>query len=201
LWDSDRTGAFRNWDGMGNNVIEGDPFKASLDGGGNTFTQLDGGSVGWATNSNYIVGDIRLQGLSFGLFMRNIFRPADVGVEQIFVDKVLKDMVFGVKFEMSPIEVAAQFLVRDYSVYLGGRWFVGPVTVGLSFMGILAPKSVDTVDYAKDAFDDITDHVAKITYKSDDITMMRVGGGVDYNADSFGATLKGYLSMMGAKKR
>jgi len=226
LWNSDRTGAFRNWDGTGNNLIPS-PFTA-LDGGGNTFTHLDGGRE-WS-NANYIAADVRLQGLSFGLMMRSIFRGAkgyaldtdgttilyedewswkwDTNLPATFVDDVLSKMVFGVKFEMSPIEVAAQFLFENYGIYLGGKWFVGPVTVGLSFMGILGEKKLESIvvkdtplvwDAGEEDFVN-SSYITKKTYKtSSDETKIKVGGGVNYDADGFGAVVKGFLGMFGNK--
>jgi hypothetical protein len=204
-WASDTVGAFRRWDGEGDNIIGGDPFRGSIH-ARNTFTHTDAENNADGYNgdssANYILGDIRLQGLSFGLMMRDIFRmdwwdDASYGqqyADNLIVDSVLKKMIFGVKFEMSPIEVAAQFLMENYGVYVGGRWFVGPVTVGLSFMGILNEKVVDTIDTITV---DGVDYATKVNYESTDATKMKVGGGVDYEADSFGAAIKAFFAIQG----
>jgi hypothetical protein len=206
FWASDRTGAFRNWSGRGDKVI---PMidQTVLWEDGNTFTMIDGG---WENGvDSYIVGDVRLQGLSFGLMIRDIFlfdkewsllgngdvdrtglTPATT-LPVAFVDDVLKKMIFGIKFEMSPIEVAAQFLMENYGVYVGGRWFVGPITVGLSFMGILNEKEVTHINLT----------TLEKTYEKTDNTKMKVGGGVNYDADSFGAVIKGSFAMLGDKSR
>jgi len=200
FWASDTTGAFRNWNGKGNNVING-PFV-----GDHTFTMTDGDWNGGS--STYLAADVRLQGINFGLMIRDLFwggqTYVDVddpdivlaeGVPMTFTDDVLKNMIFGVKLNMSPIEIAAQFLMKDYGVYLGGKWFVGPVTVGLSFMGILGEtKSVATLaDFGDDTY------VIKKTYTATENTKMKVGGGVNYDAEGFGAAIKGFLSMDGNK--
>jgi putative cofactor-binding repeat protein len=230
-WVSNKVGAFRNWNGRANAVIAG-PFVDL-----HTFTMLDNnGDAGAFTgdsSSSYIVGNVQLQGLSFGLMVRDIFRGskqyflddpdargftdvlsrddfdelwgyanADDATKEViddlwdtfgvtlpmtFVDDVLKKMIFGVKFEMSPIEVAAQFLMEDYGVYVGGKWMLGPVTVGLSFMGILNEKyvsQVNPVTYEK-------------KYEATEQTHMKVGGGVDYEADSFSAWIKAFYAIEG----
>jgi len=185
FWVSDKTGAFRGWDGRGDDVIAG-PFVDK-----HTFTMTDGDWEGGP--SSYIAADVRFQGLNFGLMMRDIFLSEDShldgGTDMTIVDDVLKKMIFGVKFEMSPIEVAAQFLFENYGVYLGGKWFVGPVTVGLSFMGILSEREVTAID-------PIT---LKHTYEATDATKMKVGASVNYTMDAFGADIKGFYAMLGDK--
>jgi hypothetical protein len=52
-------------------------------------------------------------------------------------DHVLKMIIVGAKFDMEPIEFAAQFLMQNYQIYLGTRYKAGPATIGLSFMGEL----------------------------------------------------------------
>jgi hypothetical protein len=204
-WSSDQNGAFRDWNGRGNNVIPG-----AL-GGGETFTMRDGGWEGGP--SSYIIGDIRLEGLSFGLMIRDIFlkeksyRDRDTGVlyERVgmtFVDDVLKKMIFGVKFEQSPVEVAAQFLMEDYGVYVGGKFFAGPITAGLSFMGIMGAKELDRVVIAPFYVDDDGNQhyvVTEKTYRAAETTQMKIGGGVNYDADGFGASINGYYAVNGNK--
>jgi len=224
FWVSDYVGTFRDWQGLGSDVIVTDPFNGD---GKNTFTHTGGDSYG--SVANYIVGDVRLQGLSFGLMMRNIFSDKmswtwedDVNKYAIelkspnaFVDDVLRKMVFGVKFEMNPIEVAAQFLMEDYGVYLGGKWFIGPVTVGLSFMGILAESEPDItkwdfapIDYSKVEFEAGDNGWQKATveinptkrgYKTTNNTKMKIGGGVNFDSDGYGAVIKGFFGIDGNK--
>jgi hypothetical protein len=195
FWKSDTTGAFRNYNGEGNNVING-PFV-----GDNTFTHTDtagdasGVPASGDTTASYIVGDVRLQGLSFGLMMRDVFVPGFI------VDDVLKKMIFGLKFEMSPFEIAAQFLMENYGVYVGGKWMAGPVTVGLSFMGLLNEKERDLT---KDKVWTRTGstppdgtYMTEIGYKAANTTKMKVGGGVNYDADAFGAAIKAFYSIDG----
>jgi len=207
FWVSDTNGAFRNWNGRGNDMLPG------VFGKGNTFTKVDGD---WDQGpSSYIVGDIRLQGLSFGLMIRDLFLgDTDQGEwyesswntggyygnsvnNNLFVDGVLRKMIFGVKFEMAPIEVAAQFLMEDFGVYFGGKWFVGPVTVGLSFMGIMAPRSPN--DSLTQTTGTAYDYITKVGYDSTNDTLMRVGGGVEYNAETFGASIGASFTMWGDK--
>jgi len=145
-------------------------------GHGQTFTKVD--------MHNYLLADFGFSGLNFGVMMPNVFRNGYIGALQghqqfgltqgtlsfagsdgpaiEFVEDVLKRSVLGVKFSMSPIEFAAQFRIADYGIYFGGKFFAGPVTVGMSFMGILN-------DPASDA------------------RLMKFGGSVDYNAGAFGA--------------
>jgi len=101
------------------------------------------------------------------------------GDAQLLVADVLKHMVFGVKFQMQPVEFAAQFLVDDYAVYFGGKVFFGALTVGASFMGIMAPTDPNG--------------------DKDDRNIIRVGGSLDYSADAFGAGLSAWLGVLGSK--
>jgi len=262
FWASDTTGAFRNYNGRSSEIIAG-PFVDK-----HTFTMTDGGDGPWS--SSYIAADVRLQGLNFGVMIRDIFQkdrdysidrngdvtygtsgkkadapngPFDVTFPMTFVDDVLKEMIFGIKFEMNPIEVAAQFLVKDYGVYLGGKWFVGPVTVGLSYMGILGETrlvniktdkgyvfkeakqtdedliteylllaaGVDPADLLDDdgnplinsGEDKLTygSKITKKTYKATENINMKVGASVNYDAEGFGASIKGFLAMKGNKSK
>jgi len=99
------------------------------------------------------------------------------GNAQLLVADVLKHMVFGVKFQMQPIEFAAQFLVDDYAVYFGGKVYFGAITIGASFMGIMSPTEADGTKA--------------------DVNIMRVGGSLDYSADAFGAGLAAWLGVLG----
>jgi len=190
FWASDTTGAIAGWNGRYVDSITG-----ALD-SRHTFTMIDDPG-----NQSYLAANVQLQGLQFGTMIRDIFRGASSDVigntydtPNPFIEGVLRNMIFGIKFEMSPIEVAAQFLVEDYGVYLGGKWYVGPVTVGLSFMGILMPT--ETTPGPK-----IDGHYTTFTHKSTEETKMRVGASVDYSADGYGATIKGFLAMDGSKEK
>jgi len=223
FWASDDYAAFRNYNGNSFSV-----FGES----GNTFTKVDGNY-----SKNYLAADVRLQGLSFGVMMNGIFRGGTEEVEDIyytpatsgnpadglylikttktpkaFVEDVLKNMILGVKFELNPIEIAAQFLVKEYGAYLGGKWFVGPVTVGVSYMGILNEQKT-TFDYEKAIGDtskiDKETGIATVTetwYKQNvkteatNNTRMKVGANVQYDTDGYGATVGGYLGMDGKKE-
>jgi len=197
FWTSDKTATFLNWSGDGNGWIPwGDYAVRPWFRTGDTFTKVDHASM--------VVIDVALQGLSFGLqakgFANGLItgsRGPDVSTELVPVDEndpygpqkkketikarndlvedVLKKMVFGFKFEMSPIEVAAQFLMENYGVYIGGKWFVGPVTVGVSFNGLLA--KTDT------------------SYQH-----IKAGVDVNYSQDAFSAGIRGYYDIEDANK-
>ena len=74
------------------------------------------------------------------------------------IDGVFKQLVAGMKFTMHPIEFAAQFSMADYGAYLGAKWFVGPLTLGLNFQG-----------------------------EFDTTTIAAIGASAAYNAGQFGA--------------
>jgi hypothetical protein len=189
-WTSDVTGAF------GGSAGRGEDFHDLFKDGGN-YTGFD--------HHNYLLTNITVANLEFGLVLPSLFvnrearadnqrvningdnvtgenilnypgqDPATVGkgywadesaAYVRLVDHVLKKMVFGVKFGMEPIEFAAQLLVDDYAVYLGAKFFSGPVTVGFSFNGVLA---------------------------SDTETHMKAGLSLGYNAGSFGAGVRAKL--------
>jgi len=198
FWYSDTTGAFWGTGGKGSPIAEVSPYNpwgTYVFGGGDSFTVAD--------HNNYLLGNIQLSGIAFGLMAPSLFLDEKVhwdnagskGVKSVdakgfpkalngktaysLVDGVLKQMIFGLKFEMSPVEVAVQFLMKDFGVYFGGRWWVGPVTVGLSFMGILDARDEKTGDKIPGARD------------------MKVGAKVEYNADAFGAYIKGFYGLTG----
>jgi hypothetical protein len=158
-------------------------FSKPLWDGDGTFADVD--------QHNFLLAGLELENLSLGIMMKDVFRDdqlggsngtavhtgafggfnapgkrAGMGLE--LVDEVLKKMVFGVKFNMQPIEVAAQFKFDNYGVYFGGKWSIGPVGVGLSFAAILDPDA---------------------TYKP-----IGAGVSVGYSASAFGADLKGWLN-------
>jgi hypothetical protein len=158
LWTSDKTAAFI-W---GSSAIAYDPWK-----GGDTFAKADG--------ATYLLTDVSLSNLEFGIRLPNIFPNHQMGNTGALdlLDDVMKEAIVGLKFNMQPIEVAAQFQMGNYGVYFGGKWFIGPVTAGLSFTGILDPD--------------------------DPFKKMRFGGGVEYNPGVFGATIKAFYGLAGTR--
>jgi len=189
-WYSDDTGAiledvvsagamFGNWSTRHHYLFGGGNGVTNY---GRTFTRVDG--------NNFVAADFNFAGLNFGLLIPNIFPDAftasagDDGTTTDLayigaihgsgsplataelVEHALKKSVFGVKLDMSPVEVAAQFRLYDYGIYFGGKFFAGPVTVGMSFMGILNDPSGSRT--------------------------MKFGGAVDYNAGAFGAGIAGW---------
>jgi len=136
-----------------------------------TFTAVDG--------HNYFLTNFKFTGFEIGAMVPNVFgngrnatsgmyRPQNSGNE--LVEDALKQTIIGAKFNMHPIEIAAQFSLKDYGAYFGGKFNAGPVMIGLSFQGILNPA------------DDSTSN-----------KRVKIGGGVDYNAGQFGAGVKAYL--------
>jgi len=183
-WISDKTGAYID------DVVAasgGSPNKIYNPGNHNVYNLWRDGdaynpprSFTHVDRHNYILGNLSFVGLNLGLMIPNVFPTnytanargwegqtpgGNSGVK--FVDDALKQSVFGAKFQMAPIEIAAQLRLDDYGVYLGGKFFYGPVTVGLSFMGELADKDEDG-------------------------SITKAGASVGYNGGQFGAGLKGW---------
>jgi len=121
-----------------------------------------------------------------------------------FVDEVLMQSIFGAKFSMHPIEVAAQLKFQDYGIYFGGKFFAGPITVGLSFMGIMGKVQMNSVLADKDG-----NNYAPQLILSDagfssgafghiyNASVSKFGGRVDYNGGSFGAGIAGFWGKQG----
>jgi hypothetical protein len=176
-WTSDKSGTFFG-DGMVYSpMLAGSAFRflanhhAFYSGVANnffTFTSVD--------QHNYLLGNVSIEGINFGLFIPNLFKDGNntVGGRDMtsgtLVDDALKQSVFGASFNMMPIQFAAQFKFEDYGVYFGGRFFAGPLTAGLSFMGILNPGEESSAD-----------------------KRYKIGGRLDYNAGAFGAGLMASL--------
>ena len=114
------------------------------------FDTLDTGVEGFANffdnRSNYFIADINFQGINFGIMLPDLYADIELmdfpwvddrpsGDSSIFVDDVLRRLVFGVKFEMSPVEFAVQFNMENYGAYLGAKMFAGPITFSLGFEG------------------------------------------------------------------
>jgi len=214
IWESDAIGA---WYAEGNfqspiTNVTGDSWMGDYKGGTDAWrTDAKNHSFTANDHGNYLLTDIRLENLNFGVMIPNLFynpsythgnagynyfnkdkdvedrdlaeaatfpRAVDTGDGgAMLVADVLKKMIFGVKFQMQPVEFAAQLLMDDYAVYFGGKVFFGALTVGASFMGVLSP----------------TDGAGN----SLDTTLMRVGGSLEYGADAFGAGLKAWLGIEG----
>jgi hypothetical protein len=122
---------------------------------------------------NYLLVSADISAISFGVILPNMFIPAGwvnkTGTE--LLAHALPFTVLGVKFSQSPLEIAAQFQFKNYGVYFGGRFFAGPITIGLSFTGVLDGTG------AGDAYNP---------------KQVKIGGRVDYNGGQFGGGIKGF---------
>jgi len=192
-WTSNTVGAFYD-NGANNGTFLGYRDTLSLnktfDGAGNSFSAFDGG--------NFLLANLSLNNLSFGVLVPNLFFSEQYGVgnrngyakspvasyrsyddteSALLAADIMRKMVVGVKVDMQPMEFAAQILLEDYAVYFGGSIGFGNLTAGASFMGILAP----------------TDGDGEPTHE----TIMKVGGSVGYDTDAFGAGLEAWLGMLG----
>jgi hypothetical protein len=145
--------------------------------------------------ANYLLANMTLAGLEFGVAIPGMFpQPSggymtwpvfnqNAGEPQEIVDNSLLNSIFGLKFEMSPVEFAAQFRLSDYGAYFGGKFFSGPLTLGLSFIGRMN---------AEDDF-----YPFEIGEGDFRALVMRVGVDVDYNGGLFGAGLRGWFNSFG----
>jgi hypothetical protein len=122
----------------------------------------------WNLPSDGIVANVSFAGLEFGVMLRGLFTGtrAAVASHNDIAEDVFDYAVFGLKFNMDPVEFAAQFNVDDLKAYFGMRWFAGPITLGLNFDGKLGVENVDDVQYA------------------------RFGAGIDFNGGVFTAGLR-----------
>jgi hypothetical protein len=165
-----------------------------------TFTKVD--------QHNYMLGNLKFSGLELGLMIPNIFGNGNGGPNSYtqeddkwtatgwqypthsmpwntdnngglqLVEDVLLKSILGVKFVMSPFEIAMQFRPDDMGTYFGGNVDIGPVKAGLSFMGIFPdPEKRHRMQVLGSPIDD----------------RIKIGGGVTYNAGAFGANLNGSL--------
>jgi hypothetical protein len=198
-WTSDLTGTFANTalagqpkgsgdtsgakdvrvdPGLGSDQILEDGWKGYMLFGfeNHSFTKVD--------HHNYLLIGADVGALGLGVIIPNLFIPMAVGKEgwdkawrngnnsgAELLAHALPYTVLGVSFNQSPLEIAAQFNFKTYGVYFGGRFFAGPVTVGLSFTGVL-----DGTGYGDD-------------YNPKQI---KIGGRVDYNGGAFGGGIKGF---------
>jgi len=171
FWVSDTTGAFQRY--VKSNWSHGNPLNEQPWGPSFTFSHTDGDGKG-NIGLNYLLANVNLSNLEFGVILPKLFsgyRDGKDGSSTNLLEDVMKNALLGFKFTMQPIEVAAQFQMGNYGVYFGGKWFIGPVTAGLSFNGILNPD--------------------------DPNKKMRFGGGVEYNPGVFGAWIKAFYAMNG----
>jgi len=84
-------------------------------------------------------------------------------------DQVLNKLILGMKFDLQPIEVAAQFNLERFGGYVGLKWtFTDAISAGLSFMGELKKPGA-----------------------TEDSTGAVFGANLTYATDAFGATIKG----------
>jgi len=87
-----------------------------------------------------------------------------------FVEDCLEKLVFGISFNMQPIDVAMQFNLANYGAYIGANASFGAVTASLSFEG---------------------------TFDSDaDQTIAGFAAGLEFNPGAFSAYLKGGVHML-----
>ena len=133
--------------------------------GGTNYSYNDWGSQ-YFLSSNHLKAKVELGAINFGIYIPNLFKFGSEAKPR-FIDDALLQSVFGLKFAQSPFEFAAQFQIANYGVYFGGKFFAGPITVGLSFMGVL------------DGDDDKGDD-------NYDPKHMKFGGNVGYEGDGFG---------------
>ena len=159
-WHSDGSGAWAD---------TGDRTDGFDYGQGVAFT-----TSAYGFSQNQLKAAVNLEALNFGIMIPNLFRfgaseySASDKVE--FVNGSLRQSVFGLKFAQSPFEFAAQFALAKLGVYFGGKYFAGPITVGLSFMGELDGDSYKTPEAPNDA----------------DYQHIKFGGSVGYNGGDFG---------------
>jgi len=155
---------------------------------------------------NYVLAQMSISGLDFGVAVPNIFFNED-GVSwwdaghQEFVEDTLKQAIFGARFEMSPIEFAAQFKLGDYGAYFGGRYFLGPVTIGLSFQGIMNDSNWGGIGNLFGELDEDW-HIWNIPGATAGTSAslgavaraLKAGLDLDYNGGSFGAGIRGWFN-------
>jgi len=183
FWVSDKTAAIDN-----DNFFRTYGLVRNLFKDGHTFTKVDRG--------NYLLANLNFENFQAGVMVPQLFPTAYTswargwegrtwtstrdgttgeldegrsnGATVEFVEDVIKQTVIGIKFSQSPVEVAGQFKVADYGIYFGGKFFLGPVTFGISFNGVLDP----------------------------DNQIFKVGGNVNYNAGLFGAGVRGFYGRL-----
>jgi hypothetical protein len=196
FWYSDTTAGGRKL----NNALAGGKDRgtdvtrsASFFGKPSTFTFTDSGGA------NYFLTQINLAALNFGIMIPELFGGrinyytgygggTPTPQEDNFhghstgylveapdgTPGILRETIFGVKFNMAPIEFAAQFKARDAGAYIGAKFFAGPVTVGASFSGLFNPDKDPAGNYTNTKF-------------------FKVGGDLNFNGGVFAAGLAASL--------
>jgi hypothetical protein len=178
-WTSDTTGGFN-----GNYINWDDAVMATATWAANawaiTSPFADGGAWGNTDGAHYLLTNIGIGGLEFGV-RAPIFNEADDypasgnyftprtnadDVRPDLVVEVLKGMTIGAKFDMFPIVAAMQLHVKNYGVYFGGTFELGQLTAGLSFTG-------------------------ELNTPEEDLKLMNAGLSVNYTTDMFGGGLNG----------
>jgi len=164
-WYSDRTATFFSAKYNSGWKTRGDIFEVE-----NTFAHYD--------HADYLRIGVVLDSIDFGIIVPGLFTGTKswsfdppVNYDRKFVDAA-KFTLAGVKVDIHPFVIAAQFRFADYGIYFGGTFEIGPVVVGLSFMGILDG------DYADGAND--PKHV-------------KFGGSANYSGGFFGAGIKAFF--------
>jgi len=171
-WVSDKTGTFKS--NKYNTGWKGDEGVFGTD---NTFAKYD--------HADYVRIGVALDSIDFGIVVPGLFTgkggwgvltpvdPDNGPYDRKFVQAV-KWTLAGVKVDIHPFALAAQFRFADYGIYFGGTFGIGPITAGLSFMGIL---DGDNIGYENGTID--PKHI-------------KFGGSVDYAGGFFGAGLKAF---------
>jgi len=168
---------------------------------------------------DFLLGQVATGGLQIGLMIPNFFPTTYTNSNRdwegktpafttfgggkynsgnLFVDDVLKQTIFGAKFNIHPVEVAAQLKMQDYGVYFGAKFFAGPVTAGLSFMGVMGKVPLNMAGTGGPQYPD-TPNPQKAFGTVVDGTVTKLGGRVDYNGGTFGAGIKGFWGKQGGK--
>ena len=124
-----------------------------------------------------IMTNFNFSGITFGAMLRStkdganqFFWNPDKDAALDLIDDVLSKLIIGMKFDLHPITVAAQFNLEKLGAYLGLTWgFTDTISAGLSFIGVLKEDS-DTIPVDTAAI---------------------FGASLNYTTDAFGVTIKG----------
>jgi len=169
-WASDETGTFFDAKYGAGWKTEEDPFGTS-----DVFATYDHHDLlKLAVNLGDIEFGVAMTGnnnVEHGLFRSTGGWTNDPTAYETKLLDAIKWSLVGVKFTHHPFEIAGQFRFADYSIYFGGKFGVGPVTFGLSFMGTLDG------DYEN---------------KDNDPKHIKFGGRADYDGGIFGAGIKAF---------
>jgi hypothetical protein len=169
--------------------VQAYPYPKYLNGGYDVFQGpwADTYSWGRTDGDDYLLANVNLSSLQFGIRVPALFAAGGYGLlgtpeKRYFTNGtednvkyntgVFNQSVVGLKFSQQLFEFAAQFLLKDYGVYFGGKVNLGPVNAGLSFSGVLGEKNANDENVG---------------------LKMKVGGSVNYSADAFGVGAKAWL--------